>query len=264
MRTNANLTKLIVRKYHKKDRNIFYQLDKELKFYDIVYYGYRYSSRLSPKQRLHIIEESYERLKLFKKTVPILYKNSTLLHFPEKFNQIDKNLSLFISGNIGVGKTYLMYALIRKEIISRNLNVEIHNWIDLQYLIRSTYNTQILSINQCIDLYGIEKGKKKYFESINNTETQIIKKLKECDILVLDDIGVSESTNNSKEWSKTLLYMLINYRYSECKKTIITSNFSLDSISEKISERIFSRINHNFKWIELTGEDRRTEWGGES
>ena len=58
---------------------------------------------------------------------------------------------------------------------------------------------------------------------------------------------------------------LVNYRYSNRKQTIFTSNYSLDELAEHISghgdrvtgERISSRIMAMTVTIPLNGSDRR-------
>jgi DNA replication protein DnaC len=59
------------------------------------------------------------------------------------------------------------------------------------------------------------------------------------DLLILDDLGVDKPS----DWVLNVLYNIINYRYENLKKTIITSNFSLDEIAEAFNDnRITRRI----------------------
>ena len=63
-----------------------------------------------------------------------------------------------------------------------------------------------------------------------------IERIKNAAVLCLDDIGVQMK----KEWVDTVLYRLINDRYSNQKITIYTSNVLPDAL--KINDRIIDRI----------------------
>lgn len=79
-----------------------------------------------------------------------------------------------------------------------------------------------------------------YIELIrDNTDEgrEIIKSIKECDLLILDDIGAEHS---GKEWVNDVIFSLVNHRDSRNYTTIYTSNFSLDDLKE--DERTVDRI----------------------
>ena len=89
-----------------------------------------------------------------------------------------------------------------------------------------------------------------------NCKVEIIntasKTIDQCDLLILDDIGVERGT----PWTQERLYDLLNTRYNECKCTIFTSNLGPTEIEDKLGTRIASRIRSS-KIIELKGVDRR-------
>jgi len=72
----------------------------------------------------------------------------------------------------------------------------------------------------------------------HTTEEEIIKTYTICDILLLDDLGAEKTS----EFAITSLYLIIDRRNRNDKKTIITSNLSPQEISEKLDARIASRI----------------------
>jgi len=77
------------------------------------------------------------------------------------------------------------------------------------------------------------------FGSNEISEIDVLEKYKKVYLLVLDDFGVK----NASDWFLELLYIIINYRYEYLLKTIITSNTSLEDISNKLGDdRISSRI----------------------
>ena len=80
-----------------------------------------------------------------------------------------------------------------------------------------------------------------YIQAVRNGEAE---PYREASVLILDDIG---SQDEKHEWIIELVYGLVNYRYSNRKTTIYTSNLELEKCSD--DDRITSRIYE--KSIEL-------------
>jgi DNA replication protein DnaC len=60
-------------------------------------------------------------------------------------------------------------------------------------------------------------------------------KMREAELLVLDDLGAHQSS----PWANEKLFQLLNYRYNSCYPTVITANKQgLSSIDERILSRI--------------------------
>ena len=72
----------------------------------------------------------------------------------------------------------------------------------------------------------------------NSSTDEIIVKYSNAYFLVFDDLG----TKKVSEWILGVLYLIINRRYENLRKTIITSNFSLSEIADIYDSRISSRI----------------------
>lgn len=71
------------------------------------------------------------------------------------------------------------------------------------------------------------------------TINEVIERMSNVPFLVLDDLGVEKTT----DFSRSILYMIINNRWENQLTTIITSNLSLKQLEEKLDdERITSRI----------------------
>lgn len=81
----------------------------------------------------------------------------------------------------------------------------------------------------------------------------LISKIKEADIVIFDDIGAEKST----EWVRERLYTIINFRVSEGKTTIYTSNLSIDELALNLGQRVASRLMANTLSINLVGADKR-------
>ena len=73
--------------------------------------------------------------------------------------------------------------------------------------------------------------------------------------MIIDDIGAEKLT----EFVRQTFYYIINEREQWLKKTIITSNYSLDELDEYIDGRISSRIAGMCEIVELGGKDRRVK-----
>lgn len=73
-----------------------------------------------------------------------------------------------------------------------------------------------------------------YLDNVKNDEFK--KTIKECDLLIFDDFGISEQ----KPWIVNALYGLFNYRNSNMCSTIVTSNVPYDN--QKVEDRIMSRV----------------------
>jgi DNA replication protein DnaC len=84
-------------------------------------------------------------------------------------------------------------------------------------------------------------------------EIEVLSKFAGVKILLLDDIG-SEKVS---DWSKQMFYALIDRRYRNMAQTVITSNLTLQQLSETIDDRIASRISEMCLVVELKGNDFR-------
>lgn len=63
---------------------------------------------------------------------------------------------------------------------------------------------------------------------------ETFERIRDAGLLILDDLGVE----NPSEWSKEKLFQLLNYRYSHNKPTIITTNRELDTLDPRIRSRL--------------------------
>ncbi len=167
----------------------------------------------------------------------------------EMVGLLKSSQSYFITGNVGVGKTHLAVALIRKYIS------HIKPYYDDQ---RKEY---MLDINHSALPVFIEvpelllRIRASYHKDSYETEMDIVDRYTYAPLLVLDDLGVEKAS----DFSTLMLYLIINRRCSNELTTIITSNLSIDEINERLSTRIGSRIKGMCKIIGMTGHDRRFE-----
>jgi len=77
----------------------------------------------------------------------------------------------------------------------------------------------------------------------------LLKQIKEVPLLILDDLGVEQST----PWARAKLDEIIDYRYIRGEKTLFTTNLAPD----KLQDRIASRLQEGIVVV-LEGEDYRS------
>jgi len=116
-------------------------------------------------------------------------------------------------GNTGSGKTHLACA-IANELIDKGHTVKFIPVTELLDKIKATFDAQ----------YESEDG--------------FIKPLRDCDLLILDDLGAERTTS----WTMAKLHNLIDYRYSNYKPTIITTNLLSGELSSVLDTRTVDRI----------------------
>lgn len=165
------------------------------------------------------IAKQHERLDL---TVPERFKACRLGTFPtfhpgqrdtiERLRAwlLDPEPSwLFLFGPTGCGKTGLAVGLL--------------------YALADLGNVPAFSI--ITDLLSTIKAS---FGSVDGeSESSILDVLYAADVFVLDDLG-SEYHRGSEDWTSEKIFQLIAGRHAAMKRTIITSNLSLDQLQTKL------------------------------
>jgi DNA replication protein DnaC len=117
---------------------------------------------------------------------------------------------LFLFGKCGTGKTHLAAAITR-DLLLKGHQVMFKSVTGLLYEV-----TKVMSCSNKI------------------TEQEAIMAYTSCEYLVLDDLGVGRLT----EWVKKTLGYIIYERDNTFKPTLITSNLSLDELSDRFDQRL--------------------------
>lgn len=143
------------------------------------------------------------------------------------------NMGLLFYGGTGLGKTF-MCNCIAKALIDREKTV----------LYETAFN-----------LFEILENHK--FNRQEETEQNKINYslMFESDLLIIDDLGTE--FNNS--FTNSELFNIINERLITDKKTIISTNLSLEQLAAVYSDRIMSRVFNNFAPLKFYGKDLRWE-----
>lgn len=147
-------------------------------------------------------------------------------------NNFDKQTdNLYIFGDVGRGKTFLLNA-VAKEILDRNYSV-LYMTSSKLFKFLNDYN------------WAFEEARAKHQEQFDF--------ILECDLLIIDDLGSEPSSKNDS----ANLFEVVNNRMIAGKPIIFSTNFDETMLSEMYGERIFSRIIGNSEVYEIFGEDLR-------
>jgi DNA replication protein DnaC len=163
----------------------------------------------------------------------------TAYKYANEFEKYYKDgMGLIFIGNYGTGKTHLAAAICH-EVIKQNYQPIFGTTITLLGNIKATYDNF-------------------YVETNENT---IIERYANCDLLVIDDLGKERPT----EWAVEKLYYIINSRYENCLPIIITTNYGIDKLINRLTvkdnietgEAIASRIYEMCRGVYMDWEDYR-------
>lgn len=145
--------------------------------------------------------------------------------FTKKFLKKDYHQGIYIYGSFNTGKTLFLNSLAN-YVIKNNRSVIFITSVDLLDFL----------------LKNIEKN--------NESNYEVINKMKEVDVLLIDDLG-QEKMNN---WFLSIIYQILDYRFKNKKICCFTSNFSLNELKkqwfkvkdlEKIKiEKIINKISN--------------------
>lgn len=137
--------------------------------------------------------------------------------FVEKFDTWEqKNIGLYIYSTVkGSGKTFLA-SCICNELMARN-----------------AIKTRFVSAGELVSI-----AKSGDNTSLDKYKREPLQLLKDCKLLVIDDLG---QKTGQQSWTEDILFPILDDRMTKNRLTIITSNYSIDSLP--MDERIADRIN---------------------
>ena len=84
-----------------------------------------------------------------------------------------------------------------------------------------------------------------------------IREIYDCELLIIDDLG----TELASAFTNSRLFMLLSHRLKTGSSTIISSNLSMNQMSQIYGERIVSRLMESFVLIPFYGSDLRLRGG---
>lgn len=146
-----------------------------------------------------------------------------------------KGLGILMTGKKGTGKSY--YADC------------IYNELSQRYVV---YRTTLSNTFQ--------RFKNTYNPNSKITILDLIKELKECDLVMFDDVG---SENISENWGEENIYNLFNFLTTNNISIILSSNLSTNDLNNHLSVKkdgkVLDRIREKCKLFIFDWESRRGE-----
>ncbi|WP_129045175.1 primosomal protein DnaI [Companilactobacillus metriopterae] len=148
---------------------------------------------------------------------------------------------LYLAGDYGVGKTYLLGA-IANELYKSGVKSTLVNFLSLQSQAKGAIN--------------------------DNRVSKLVERLKKSQLLMLDDIGAA----NMSEWFRDeVLGVILQYRMQENLPVFFSSNFSMNELEEHFAnskngnydivkaKRLMERVRYLSREVIVSGNNRRNK-----
>lgn len=137
--------------------------------------------------------------------------------------------SLLLTGNPGLGKTFLSAAIAR-EVSGEGWSV--------------VYDTA----SHIFERFEDRKFGREEADAAGDVE-----RIMRCDLLIVDDLGTEMTT----ALVQSALYQIINGRLLERRSTILSTNLELGELAHRYSPQVASRIEGEYQILPFFGEDIR-------
>ena len=156
---------------------------------------------------------------------------------------------LFLIGNPGVGKTHLTVAILKELMTQKGVSCLFCSYQELLRKIRDSYNAVS-----------------------HSTESEVVRPVLETDVVVIDDLGAERIS----DWVEDTVTYILNYRYSQKKTTLLTSNLPdepadgretetkrgfarphRDTLTDRIGIRVRSRLHEMCTLVRIHANDFR-------
>jgi len=162
-----------------------------------------------------------------RRSMEIIYE--TCVEYARKLN--DRSTNLFFNGAPGLGKTFLSACIAR---------VVAENGSSVVYDMASTIFSKF------------EEAKFSRSEDSDEARAEV-KRCLECDLLIIDDLGTEMTTT----FTVSALYEIINTRLVAGRKTIVSSNLTIQELRRRYTEQIMSRLEGEYQVLTFRGDDIR-------
>ncbi len=152
----------------------------------------------------------------------------------DEYPAVDRGL-LFM-GTVGIGKTHLSAAILR-GLVEKGVPCLFYEFGVLLKEIQNSFNP----VSQ-------------------SSELEVLAPVYEAEVLVLDELGGSKTS----DWVREAMMQIIGTRYNNRKLTIFTTNYSdtrrnpqEETLEDRIGVRLRSRLYEMCKTVIVEGEDYR-------
>ena len=170
------------------------------------------------------------------------------------FKSGDKSISLVLwSKNIyGVGKTHLLYAMIKKYLVDDN-NFKV-SWVS-ENRVKVSY--EALKVGIFTEYELLNKIKDAFKPDSEFSEGDVFEGFKKYGILCVDDLA--KYTPSNLDFYQRVMFQLIDERCSSQKTLIMTTNKTPDALTEVLGYASADRLNDmtkNYRF-EFKGQSHR-------
>ncbi|MBR6614019.1 MAG: ATP-binding protein [Clostridia bacterium] len=202
--------------------NITYKQNNMLRLEDENFntFDIAYFSNKADKEKYQSDKSPLQNIEEIKKVAISFVDNMT--------NPCQKNL--LFTGRAGTGKTFMSSAIA-------------HSAVNKGYSV--LYQTAPLLMDMIIEA--------KFSGYKDETKKEQYNRVFDVDLLIIDDLG-TETLSNSKF---TELFNIINTRLLKDKKTIISTNLTLQDLAVQYDDRVMSRLIGNYTICRFFGDDIR-------
>ena len=199
--------------------NLFKLGDETFDRFDLSYYDDTpvHETGISPRQSMEVVYE-------------------TCVEYARKFGC--KSMNLFFIGAPGLGKTFLSACIAR--VVAENGYSVVYN-----------VATAIFAEFEVVKFMRNQSSEESRSEVKRAREE--VKRYLECDLLIIDDLGTEMKT----EFITEALYEITNTRLITGKKTLVSSNLTMNELHRRYSEQIMSRLEGEYQVLTFYGDDIR-------
>jgi DNA replication protein DnaC len=136
--------------------------------------------------------------------------------YADRFEKLSASgVCMVLTGGTGTGKTHLACSVLRLVMVAGRTGI----FLTVTELLRSIRST--------------------YSSSSKETETDVVARFINADLLVLDEIGLSIGKQDIRE---AQLFDVINGRYAALKPTVLIGNLSPAEMEKYLGVRVWDRV----------------------
>lgn len=146
------------------------------------------------------------------------------LEYVRTYDTADRNV-LILCGNVGTGKTHLACA-IANAMLDEGTPVVFSTFGDMLENLKAEFT----------------KNERHYLDD-----------MRLAPMLIIDDIGKERKS----DWTESIMYNVLNYRYEAMLPTVMTTNMTIKELGTYLGDACFSRICETAQVIKFDGSDYR-------
>ncbi|MEN0060319.1 MAG: ATP-binding protein, partial [Bdellovibrio sp.] len=148
------------------------------------------------------------------------------------YDEGNDDFGFLLMGKSGVGKTFILNAMMNKILKAAYIHeaslIDTVAYFPMGYL-----------------LYQFRTKK----------DPQEFQKCLKCRFLFLDDLG----SENTTDFAREHFFTILDLRCQKRLPTFISTNLSLNELTQKYGERVTSRLKEMCAILEIKGSDKRTD-----